>query len=192
MQRLRSRSNGSARSTSMPFAGWRTTFRLAPPPAFARDLLVRFITRHLQEQAYGGLGSAVAKLLDDLAQVGNPTLTPARACGPAPAGAGISGRAAYHHRSPRRIPRARDHMPASPPLPARSPGHPGTARASSACGSRGRSAPERQSQKQHARNGGPASPGRSGRRGQTRGAAMTSPERKLFRCAIYTRKSDRT
>jgi hypothetical protein len=27
MQRLRSRSNGSARSTSMPFARWRTTFR---------------------------------------------------------------------------------------------------------------------------------------------------------------------
>ena len=34
---------------------WRRTFRSSPPSAFTKDLVARFICRHLQEQAFGGL-----------------------------------------------------------------------------------------------------------------------------------------
>jgi Protein of unknown function (DUF2924) len=34
---------------------WCTTFRSSPPPAFTKDLIARFLCRHIREQALGGL-----------------------------------------------------------------------------------------------------------------------------------------
>ena len=47
---------------------WRTTFRSSPPPAFSKDILVRFLCWHIQEQAFGGLDPKTAKNLDGLAR----------------------------------------------------------------------------------------------------------------------------
>ena len=47
---------------------WRTTFRSSPPMGFTKDLVVRFICWHIQEQAFGGLDPATAKVLDSLAR----------------------------------------------------------------------------------------------------------------------------
>jgi len=49
---------------------WRTTFRSPPPRAFTKDLMLRFISWHIQEQAFGGLDPDTAKLLDGLARGG--------------------------------------------------------------------------------------------------------------------------
>ena len=51
---------------------WRTTLRSSPPPAFTKDLLVRFICWHVQEQALGGLDAQTAKLLDGHARGDRP------------------------------------------------------------------------------------------------------------------------
>jgi hypothetical protein len=45
---------------------WRSMFRAPPPPAFTKDLVARFISWHIQEQALGGLDQNVAKVLDSL------------------------------------------------------------------------------------------------------------------------------
>jgi Protein of unknown function (DUF2924) len=47
---------------------WRTTFRSSPPPAFSKDILVRFLCWHIQEQAFGGLDPKTAKHLGGLAR----------------------------------------------------------------------------------------------------------------------------
>ena len=51
---------------------WRLTFRLAPPPAFTKDLMARFLCWDIQEQAFGGLDPETAKHLDGLAQGNKP------------------------------------------------------------------------------------------------------------------------
>ena len=51
---------------------WRTTFRSSPPPAFSKDILVRFLCWHIQEQAFGGLDPKTAKHLDGLARGDRP------------------------------------------------------------------------------------------------------------------------
>jgi Protein of unknown function (DUF2924) len=43
---------------------WRTIFGFMPPPALTKDLIARMIAYRLQEEAYGGLDRATAKLLD--------------------------------------------------------------------------------------------------------------------------------
>jgi hypothetical protein len=45
---------------------WRKTFRSSPPMGFTKDLVIRFICWHIQEQAFGGLDPATAKALDGL------------------------------------------------------------------------------------------------------------------------------
>ena len=45
---------------------WRATFRSPPPPAFAKDLIARFLCWHIQEQAVGELDPETAKYLDGL------------------------------------------------------------------------------------------------------------------------------
>jgi hypothetical protein len=47
---------------------WRTTFEAAPPPALTKDLIARMIAYRIQEEAFGGLDRATAKLLDRLAR----------------------------------------------------------------------------------------------------------------------------
>ena len=51
---------------------WRTTLRSSPPPAFTKDLMARFICWHIQEQALGGLDPETTKLLDGLARGDKP------------------------------------------------------------------------------------------------------------------------
>jgi hypothetical protein len=51
---------------------WRTTLRSSPPSALTKDLVVRFICWHIQEQALGGLDPDTAKLLDSLARGDKP------------------------------------------------------------------------------------------------------------------------
>jgi hypothetical protein len=51
---------------------WRTTLRSSPPLAFTKDLMVRFICWHIQEQAHGGVDANTAKLLDGLARGDKP------------------------------------------------------------------------------------------------------------------------
>jgi Protein of unknown function (DUF2924) len=51
---------------------WRLTFRSAPPPAFTKDLMARFLCWDIQEQAFGGLDPETAKHLDSLAQGNKP------------------------------------------------------------------------------------------------------------------------
>ena len=54
----------------MPIAGlralWRTKFKYDPPKAFGPDLLRRSIAQKIQENAYGGLDRATARLLNQL------------------------------------------------------------------------------------------------------------------------------
>src|SRR5712672_2549006 len=45
---------------------WRTTLRSSPPPAFAKDLIARFLCWHFQEHALGGLDPETATHLDGL------------------------------------------------------------------------------------------------------------------------------
>jgi DUF2924 family protein len=47
---------------------WRATFRAAPPPGFTKDLIARFLSWHIQEQAFGGLDPKIAKHLTSLAR----------------------------------------------------------------------------------------------------------------------------
>jgi hypothetical protein len=51
---------------------WRTTFRSSPPTGFTKDLVVRFICWHIQEQAFGGLDPATAKVLDGFGRGNKP------------------------------------------------------------------------------------------------------------------------
>ena len=51
---------------------WRTTFRSSPPKGLTKDLVVRFICWHIQEQALGGLDPQTAKVLDGYARNGRP------------------------------------------------------------------------------------------------------------------------
>ena len=51
---------------------WRLTFRSAPPPAFTKDLMARFLCWDIQEQAFGGLDPETAKHLDGLARGDKP------------------------------------------------------------------------------------------------------------------------
>ena len=51
---------------------WRLTFRSAPPPAFTKDLMARFLCWDIQEQAFGGVDPETAKHLDGLAQGNKP------------------------------------------------------------------------------------------------------------------------
>ena len=51
---------------------WRLTFRSAPPPAFTKDLMARFLCWDIQERAFGGLDPETAKHLDGLAQGNKP------------------------------------------------------------------------------------------------------------------------
>jgi Protein of unknown function (DUF2924) len=51
---------------------WRKTLASPPPAAFGKDLMVRFLCGHLQEQAFGGLHPSTAKLLDSLARGDRP------------------------------------------------------------------------------------------------------------------------
>jgi len=55
---------------SMPIAElrarWRAKFKSEPPKAFGPDLLRRSIAHKLQEDAYGGLDRATARLLNQL------------------------------------------------------------------------------------------------------------------------------
>lgn len=53
---------------------WRSMFRASQPPAFTKDLIARFISWHVQEQALGGLDKNVAKLLDSLIRDDKPRL----------------------------------------------------------------------------------------------------------------------
>ena len=41
---------------------WRVTFRSSPPPAFTKDLIARFLSWHIQEQAFGELDPETAKI----------------------------------------------------------------------------------------------------------------------------------
>jgi hypothetical protein len=50
---------------------WRTTFHSSPPPGFTKDLIARFLSWHIQEQAFGGLDPKIAKLLDGLSRGDN-------------------------------------------------------------------------------------------------------------------------
>jgi len=51
---------------------WRSTFRAPPPPAFTKDLIARFMTWHIQEQASGGRDHNTDKLLDGLGRGDKP------------------------------------------------------------------------------------------------------------------------
>jgi hypothetical protein len=51
---------------------WRTTLRSSPPAALTKDLLARFLCWHMQEQAFGGLDCATAKILDGFASGERP------------------------------------------------------------------------------------------------------------------------
>ena len=59
-----------ARLRSIPIAElralWRTNFKSDPPIAFGPDLLRRSIAQKIQENAYGGLDPATARLLNQL------------------------------------------------------------------------------------------------------------------------------
>jgi Protein of unknown function (DUF2924) len=47
---------------------WRMTFGSMPPPALTKGLIARMIAYRLQEEAFGGLDRATAKLLDACAR----------------------------------------------------------------------------------------------------------------------------
>ena len=65
-------SNELARLAAMPAAKlraeWRRWFRGEPPTSFSRDLILRAIAHHLQEQQLGGLAPSQRQRLDGLAQ----------------------------------------------------------------------------------------------------------------------------
>lgn len=64
VERIAAMSVGDLRSR------WREVFGSGPPSAFSKDLLARAIAYRLQEQAYGGLSAATARLLRSLAKPG--------------------------------------------------------------------------------------------------------------------------
>jgi Protein of unknown function (DUF2924) len=82
----------------------------APPPAFTKDLMARFLCWDIQEQAFGGLDPETAKHLDGLAQGNKPGMD-----------------------RPRRL-KPGTVLPVSRPSRGPSPARAGTDRASSACG----------------------------------------------------------
>jgi Protein of unknown function (DUF2924) len=47
---------------------WRAAFRTSPPPAFAKDIVARFLCWHIQEQALGGLDPETIRHLASLAR----------------------------------------------------------------------------------------------------------------------------
>jgi Protein of unknown function (DUF2924) len=47
---------------------WRATLRTSPPPGFTKDLIARFLSWHIQEQALGELDPKTAKHLAGLAR----------------------------------------------------------------------------------------------------------------------------
>jgi hypothetical protein len=47
---------------------WRATFKKETPKALTRDLLVRMLCWHIQEQAFGGHSREILKLLDSYAR----------------------------------------------------------------------------------------------------------------------------
>jgi DUF2924 family protein len=49
---------------------WRVTFASDPPAAFSKDLMARAICYQLQEEAFGGLSAAPARLLRSLVKPG--------------------------------------------------------------------------------------------------------------------------
>jgi hypothetical protein len=51
---------------------WRTTFRSSAPRGFTKDLVARFLCWHIQEQAFGGLDTETAKILDGFGQGDKP------------------------------------------------------------------------------------------------------------------------
>jgi Protein of unknown function (DUF2924) len=51
---------------------WRATFRAAPPPGFTRDLIARFLSWHIQEQAFGGLDPKTTKHLASFTRGARP------------------------------------------------------------------------------------------------------------------------
>jgi hypothetical protein len=61
IERIRSLSLDAARGL------WKTTFRKEVPKALTRDLLVRMLTWHFQEQAFGGHDRATLKILESYA-----------------------------------------------------------------------------------------------------------------------------
>jgi hypothetical protein len=51
---------------------WRATFRASPPPGFTKDLIARFLSWHIQEQAFGGLDPKTTKHLVSLTRGDRP------------------------------------------------------------------------------------------------------------------------
>jgi hypothetical protein len=51
---------------------WRTTLRFSSPAAFTKDLMARFLCWHMQEQAFGGLDPATAKILNGFVRGDKP------------------------------------------------------------------------------------------------------------------------
>jgi len=45
---------------------WQRQYQVQVPKGLSRDLLIRFIAHHLQEEAIGGLGKATLRRLEDL------------------------------------------------------------------------------------------------------------------------------
>ena len=55
------------RSTQDLRVAWRQLHRTGPPLRLSRDLLIRALAHHLQEQSYGGIGRALRRRLQSLA-----------------------------------------------------------------------------------------------------------------------------
>jgi DUF2924 family protein len=51
---------------------WRATFRAAPPPGFTKDLIARYLSWHIQEQAFGGLDPKTTKHLASFTRGARP------------------------------------------------------------------------------------------------------------------------
>ena len=90
---------------------WRLTFRSAPPPAFTKDLMARFLCWDIQEQAFGGLDPETVKHLDGLAQGNKPGMDRPRRLNP---GTVLlreyQGRAAHRYCCCKRLCLARDDL----------------------------------------------------------------------------------
>ena len=173
---------------------WRTTFRSSPPPAFTKDLIARFICWHIQEQALGGLDPETAKLLDRLARGDKPERIAQGASSPAPSWCANTRASGTPSPSCRTATcGTRRPTQASPSSRGPSPARPGTAHASLGCVLA--AIVQRSSRWQAESHAGIADANWSRRHGgsvsrsRTRGATMKPTERKVFRCAIYTRKS---
>jgi Protein of unknown function (DUF2924)/Resolvase, N terminal domain/Protein of unknown function (DUF3489) len=143
---------------------WRVTFRSSPPPAFTKDLMARSLCWHIQEQAQGGLGPETAKHLDGLARGDKPGADRPRRLKP---GAVLLREYQGERHTVTVVPNGylwRETTYASLSTIARA--ITGTAWS------------------------GPRFFGlRAGVATPRKGATMTTPERKILRCAIYTRKS---